>query len=53
MSKRVSKYIASFDYFDKLLIAFSVVTGNIFVASIATGAPAGIASASLVLDFQF
>ena len=26
MSKRLSKYIASFDYFDKLLIALSVTT---------------------------
>ena len=29
MSKIVSKYIASFDYFDKSLIALSVTTGSI------------------------
>ena len=26
MNKRLSKYIASFDYFDKSLIVFSVIT---------------------------
>ena len=30
MGKRVSKYIASFDYFDKSLIFLSVATGSIF-----------------------
>ena len=30
MSKRLSKYIASFDYFDKSLIVLSVTTGSIF-----------------------
>ena len=29
MSKRLSKYIASFDYFDKSLIVLSVATGSI------------------------
>ena len=45
MSKRFSKYIASFDYFDKLLIALSVTTGSISVTSFATanGAAAWIA----------
>ena len=33
MSKRLSKYIASFDYFDKSLIGLSVATGSISVAS--------------------
>ena len=44
MSKRRSKYIASFDYFDKSLIALSVTTGSISIASFATviGAPAEI-----------
>ena len=32
MSKRLSKYITSFDYFDKSLIALSVTTGSIFIA---------------------
>ena len=29
MSKRLSKYVASFDYFDKSLIVLSVATGSI------------------------
>ena len=47
MSKRLSKYIASFDYFDKSLIVLSVTTGSISIASFATiviGAPVGSAS---------
>ena len=54
MSKRLSKYIASFDYFDKLLIVLSVTTGSISIASLATviGAPVGIISASFSLAFS-
>ena len=33
MSKRLSKYIASFDYFDNSLVVLSVTTGIISVAS--------------------
>ena len=36
MSKILSKYIASFDYFGKSLIVLSVTTGSISFASIAT-----------------
>ena len=36
MSKRLSKYIASFDDFDKSLIVLSVTTGSISLASFAT-----------------
>ena len=37
MSKRLSKYIASFDYFDKSsLIVLSVAIGSISIASFAT-----------------
>ena len=32
ISKRLSKYIASFDYFDKLLIVLSATSGNISIA---------------------
>ena len=32
MSKRLSKYISSFDYFDKSLIVLSVATGSIPIA---------------------
>ena len=54
MSKRLSKYIASFDYFDKSLIALSVTTGSISIASFATviGATAGVTSASFSLAFS-
>ena len=54
MSKRLGKYIASFDYFDKSLIVLSVTTGSISIASFATviGAPVGIISASFSLAFS-
>ena len=43
MSKRLSKYVASFEYFDKSLIVFSVRTGRISNVSFATviGEPVG------------
>ena len=48
MSKRFSKYIASFDYFDKSLTVLSVATGITSIGSFATviGAPSGMMSAS-------
>ena len=51
MSKRLSKYIASFDYFDKSLIVLSATSGGITIASFVTvtRAPVGIASFSFVL----
>ena len=54
MSKRLSKYIASFEYCDTLLIILSVTTGSISVASFATvtGAPVGIVSESFSLAFS-
>ena len=54
MSKRRSKYIGSFDYFDKSLIVLSVTTGSIYIASYATvtGALVGMASASFSLVFS-
>ena len=53
MSKRLSKYIASFDYFDKTLFVLSVTTGSISNASLATviRAPVVITSASVSLAF--
>ena len=53
MSKRLSKYIASFDYFDKSVIVLSVTTCSISIASFATviGAPVGMESASFSLAF--
>ena len=54
MSKRISKYIASVDCFDKSLIALSATSGSISIASFATaiGTPVGIASASFSLAFS-
>ena len=53
MSKRLSKCIVSFYYFDQSLIALSVTTGSISIASFATviGALAGKASVSFSLSF--
>ena len=33
MSKRLSKYIASFDYFDKYLLVLSATSGSVSIAS--------------------
>ena len=54
MSKRLSKYIVSFGYFDKSLIVLSAATGSISIASFATviGAPVGMMSASCSLAFS-
>ena len=54
MSKRLSKYIAFFEYIDKSLIALSVTTGSISIASFATviGVPVGIINASFDLEFS-
>ena len=51
MSKRLSKYIASFDQFDKSLIVLSVTTGSNSVASFATvtEVPVGMVSAGFSL----
>ena len=53
MSKRFSKYIASFDNFDKSLIVLSVTTDSISIASFATviGAPVGKTSETFIFDF--
>ena len=54
MSKGISKYIASFNYFDKTLIVLSVTTGSISIALFSTfiGEPVGIVSASFSLAFS-
>ena len=54
MSKEFSKYIASFNHFEKSLIVLSVTTGSIYIASFATviGAPVGVVSASFSLAFS-
>ena len=54
MSKRLSNYLASFDYLSKSLIVLSATSGSTSIASFATviGTPIGIASASLGLTFS-
>ena len=54
MTKRLSKYIAFRDYFDKSLIVLSATSSSTSIASFATviGTTVGIASASLSLAFS-
>ena len=51
---KLSKYITSFDYFDKSLIVLSAKSGSISIASVSTviGAPVGMANASFSLEFS-
>ena len=53
-SKRLSKYVASFDYFNKFIIVLSATSGGVFVAwfSSVIGAPEGIATASFRFAFS-
>ena len=54
ISKRLSNYIASFDYFDKFLIVLSATSDSISIASFTTiiGIPVRITTASLSLSFS-
>ena len=54
MSKRLSKYIASFDYFDESLFVLSLATGSISITPFATvtGAPVGMMSAGFSFAFS-
>ena len=54
MSKRLSKYITAFDYFDKALIVLFDRSGGASSASFVTaiGAPVGIASTSFRFAFS-
>ena len=54
ISKNISKYIASLDYFDKSLNVLSILAGSISIASFATiiGAPAWIIGANCGLTFS-
>ena len=54
ISKNISKYIASLDYFDKSLNVLSILSGSISIASFASviAAPAGIIGASCGLTFS-
>ena len=53
-NKKLSKYIAAFDYIDKILIVLSATTEGVSILSFTTiaGAPVGIASASFTLIFS-
>ena len=52
-SKKLNKYVTTFDYIDKILIVLSATTGGVSIISFASiiGAPVGIASASFTLIF--
>ena len=54
MNKRLSKYVACLDYFDKSLIVLSATNDSIYIASFATaiGAHAGIRSARFSFAFS-
>ena len=53
ISKKLSKYIAAFDYIDKALIVLSATSGGICIISFTSviGVPAGLVSASFTLVF--
>ena len=54
MNKKLSKYIAVFDYIDTILIVLSAASGGISIISFTSviGVPAGLASASFALVFS-
>ena len=49
-SKKLNKYVAAFDYIDKILIVLGVATGGGSICSFTS--VAGIASASFTLSFS-
>ena len=53
-SKKISKYVAAFDYMDKILIVLSTTSGGVSIISFTTvtGARVGIASTSCTLIFS-
>ena len=53
-SKKLSKYVALFDYIDQALIVLSAASGGVSIILFTSivGAPVGIASASLTLFFS-
>ena len=52
-SKKLNKYVATFDYIDKISIILSATSSGVSIISFTSiiGAPIGIASASLTLIF--
>ena len=54
ISKKLSKYIAAFDYIDKTFIVLSAISGEVSIISFASviGVPPGIASAGFTFVFS-
>ena len=52
--KKLSEYVAAFDYIDKILIVLGATSGGLSIISFTSvvGAPVGIASASFTLIFS-
>ena len=52
-SEKLSKYVAAFDYIDKVLIVLSAISGGVCIISLVSvvAAPTGIAGASFTLIF--
>ena len=53
-NKKLSKYVTTFDYIDKILIVLSATTGGVSIISSTSviGVPVGIASTSFTLIFS-
>ena len=53
-SKKLNKYVTTFDYIDKILIVLSATSSGVSIISFTSiaGAPVGIASASFTLFFS-
>ena len=53
-SKKLSKYVAAFDYIDQALIVLSATIGGVSIISFTSivGTPVGVASACLTLFFS-
>ena len=53
-SKKLSKYVAAFDYIDQALIVLNATSGGVSIISFTSivGSPVGIARASLTLFFS-
>ena len=52
-SKKLSKYVAAFDYMDKILVVLSATSGGVSISfTPVIGAPVGIASASFTSVFS-
>ena len=53
-SKKLSKYVAAFDYIDKTLVVLFATSGGVSIICFTTviGAPVGIANASFTIIFS-